>query len=252
MKNTEQTGGRGRWFYVALAIAMLATTILGFSQTYFLPLAGGRFDGPPLHHIHGFFFFAWLLLFLIQSWLVASGRTAFHRDLGMLGIAIATAMVFSVMVTVVERIHFFDALGTGDSMRVFAWVQVGGMAFFGTVFTLAIVNARKPESHKRLMALASISLLDAPIARIIGLNLLPPPPPGPPLHPPVMLAVIGGLASLVFIAAAMMYDWRTRGRPHPVYIWGGLALLVFQLTRAPISETGLWMNIATAIGKLGG
>lgn len=241
-----------RNFYFIMALALLATAVIGFSQTYFAPMAAGKLNVPAIHHIHGLFFFSWVLLFAVQTWLVASKRTAFHRELGLLGISIATAMVFTVMVTVVERIHFFDQHGTGDAMRVFTWVQVSGIIFFAALFALAIVNARKPEIHKRLMLLATISLMDAPIARIYAMNFMPPPPPGPPLHPPVMLAVIGGLIAVVFLIAAVIYDWRTRGKPHPVYIWGGLAFVAYQLTRAPISETGWWMSVATAIGKLGG
>lgn len=241
-----------RWFYFIMAVAFIATAVIGFSQTYFAPMAAGTFDAPAIHHIHGLFFFSWLVLYAVQTGLVATGRTNIHREVGLLGIALASAMVFSVMVTVVERIHFFDGHGTGDGMRIFSWVQVSGMLFFGGLFTLAIVNKRKPEIHKRLMMLAVISLMDAPLARFIGLNFLPPPPPGPIAHPPVVLAVIGGLAAVVFILAAMVYDWRTRGRPHPVWLWGGAAYLVFQLTRVPISETAWWMSVATAIGKLGG
>lgn len=252
MSKLENARAKSRWFYFILAIAMLATALAGFLQSYFAPLAAGGFKGPPLHHIHGIFFFSWMLLFAVQTWLVASGRTAFHRELGLLGVAIATAMAFSVMVTVVERIHFFDQFGTGDGMRVFTWVQVGGMLFFASLVALAIAKNRRPEIHKRLMLLATISILDAPIARIIGMNFLPPPPPGPPAHAPVTLAVMGGLAACAFLAAAIVYDWKTRGRPHPVYLWGGAAFVVFQLTRVPISESAAWMSVATFIGGLGG
>lgn len=252
MNATVSARRPARRFYFVMALAFLATAVAGFAQTYFMPMAAGAFEGPPIHHIHGLFFFSWVLLYAVQTGLVAAGRTGFHRELGLLGIALATAMIFSVMVTVVERIHFFDGHGTGDSMRVFSWVQVGGMLFFGGLVALAIVNARKPEIHKRLMMLAVISLMDAPLARMIGLNFLPPPPPGPAAPAPVVLAVMGGLAAFVFILIAIVYDWRTRGRPHPVWLWGGAAYLAFELTRVPISETAWWMGAATAIGNLGG
>lgn len=241
-----------RKFYFIMALVFAATALIGFSQTYIMPMAAGAFKGPAILHVHGLLFFGWLLLYAAQTGLVAAGRTGFHRELGLLGIALATAMIFSVMVTVVVQIHFFDGHGTGDGMRVFSWVQVGGMAFFGTLITLAIVNERKPEIHKRLMMLATISLMDAAIARVIAFNFLPPPPPGPPAHPPVILAVMGGLAAAAFILVAIIYDWRTRGRLHPVWLWGGAAYLALQLTRVPISESAWWMGVATAIGKLGG
>ena len=47
----------------------------------------------------------------------------------------------------------------------FAIVPLSGILFFAVVFTLAIANTRRPETHKRLMLLAGISLLDAAVAR---------------------------------------------------------------------------------------
>jgi hypothetical protein len=55
------------------------------------------------------------------------------------------------------------------------------------VFTFAIVHLKQPELHKRLMLLATISLLDAPIACRFQTFLAPPPPlEGPP--PPVFVS----------------------------------------------------------------
>lgn len=62
-------------------------------------------------------------------------------------------------------VHLRTAAGHGSEALSFTWVQVGGMLFFGGAFAAAIANVRTPEVHKRLMLLATISLLDAPIAR---------------------------------------------------------------------------------------
>jgi hypothetical protein len=50
----------------------------------------------------------------------------------------------------------------------------------------------------------------------------------------------------------MVYDWRTRGRPHPVYLIGGAVLLAYQVTRPLIGASPIWQSIAAAIGGLGG
>ena len=68
-----------------------------------------------------------------------------------------------------------------DQGIAFAIVPLSGMLFFAAVvLTLAIVHVRRPETHKRLMLLASISLLDAAVARWFLTFLAPPGPPGPP------------------------------------------------------------------------
>ena len=54
-------------------------------------------------------------------------------------------------------------------------------------FTLAIVNIKRPETHKRLIVLTIVSMLAAPIARWF-LTFLAPPQPPPVLPAGVPLA----------------------------------------------------------------
>lgn len=251
---TQTTGGvrpARRGFYVSMAFVCLAVAVLGFAPTYFIPMASGGLAIPPLMHVHGLFFFAWTVFLCTQAWLVASGRTISHRDWGLLGIALATAMVFSVLVTVVFRINQLGALGTGGSMRIFSWVQVSGMLFFGGAVAAAIANVRRPEAHKRLMLLATISLMDAPIARWFLTFLAPPPPPGPIQAPPVIVTVPPALVADLLVVAAIAYDWKRRGRPHPVWIVGGALLLVLQVTRPLVAATPEWEAMAAMLGRLG-
>jgi hypothetical protein len=242
-----------RWFYAWMALSCLVVAVVGFMPTYFLPLVQGKFQAPPVVHIHGLVFFSWTAFFCVQTWLVASGQTLAHRTWGVLGISIATAMVFLVFATVVVRTNIMEAAGYGAAMRAFSWVQVSGMLFFGTVFALAIVNLKKPDVHKRLMLLGTISLLDAPIARWFLTFLAPPPPAvGPVPPPPVFATFPPALVADLLLVAAIVFDWRTRGRPHPVYLIGGAALLIVQATRVPSSATPLWDSIALMIQHLGG
>ena len=57
---------------------------------------------------------------------------------------------------------------------------------------------------------------------------------------------------VVMIIVAMIYDWRTRGRPHKAYIYGGLAVLLETGLELPISNTEAWMSIATSLEHLPG
>jgi hypothetical protein len=171
----------------------------------------------------------------------------------MLGIAWATAMVFIVFATVAVRINLLTAAGYRTEALAFSWVQIGGIILFATVFTLAIVNLKKSEIHKRLMLLGTIMLLDAPIARWFLVFLAPPVPAGeiaPP--PPLFITIPPALVADLLLIVAIVYDWRTRGRPHPVYLIGGAAVLAYQLTRPLIGASAIWQSIAAGIGGLGG
>jgi hypothetical protein len=245
---------RSRWFYAWMAMTCLAIAVIGFLPTYFVPLAQGATFSPPFQHVHGLLFFGWTIFFCTQTWLVARGRVLAHRDWGMLGVALATAMVASVFVTVGIRINGYANPDFAAGMRAFSWVQVSGMLFFGSVVTLAIANVRNPEIHKRLMLLATISLLDAPIARwfLVAMGGMPPAVNGEVPPPPVFVDLMPGAISVLLLLAPIVFDWRTRGRPHPVYLIGGGVLVVKYLTLVPVSQLPAWDAVAGWIAGLAG
>jgi len=251
MTTSGQVSAPGR-FHLNMAFACLAVAMLGFIPTYWAPVAQGRFTAPPIVHVHAALFFSWTILFVIQSWLVASRRTVAHRELGLLGISLATAMVFSVFVTTSVMINLHATHGFEAEALSFAWLQMGGMLVFGSLFALAIRNIRTPDVHRRLMLLATIALLDAPIARVVLPLIAPPMPPGFLPPPPVGAILIPSLIADLLLAVAMAHDWRTRGKPHQVYLVGGAILLLFQVTRPLIGATDTWHAIAHAIAHLGG
>jgi hypothetical protein len=230
-----------RYFYFNMALACMATAFLGFAPTYWLPLARGSFSSAPVVHFHGLLFFTWTFYFAFQSWLAASGRTAWHRSLGIFGVSLATAMViFGIMVSI-EAMRRSAAIGQTDAGIAFAIVPLSGIAFFAVVFALAVGTTRRPETHKRLMLLAGISLLDAAVARWFITFLAPPGQLGPP---PVPVTIPPALIAYLLLVVAIVYDWRRLGRPHPVYVYGGVALVALKLSNWPISLTAGWHAFA--------
>jgi hypothetical protein len=233
-----------RNFYFHMALACAAVAFLGFAPTYWVPLAHRTFSASPVVHFHGLLFFTWTVFFAFQSWLATSGRVAWHRSLGILGVSLATAMtIFGFLVSVHVMKHS-AALGQTEEGIAFAIVPLSGIAFFAVVFSLAIANVRQAETHKRLMLLAGISLLDAAVARWFLTFLAPPGPPGPP---PVAVTLPPALVAYLLLVVAIVHDRRTRGRPHPVYVYGGIALLAVKLLNWPISTTSAWHSLAGGI-----
>ena len=227
-----------------MALACAATAILGFAPTYFVPLTRGAFSASPVIHFHGLLFFTWSLYFVMQTWLAASGRVVNHRSFGIVGVSLATAMTIFGFLASVHVMKHSAALGQLEAGIGFSIVPMSGIAFFAVVFVLAIMNTRKPEVHKRLMLLAAVSILDAPIARWFITFLAPPGPPGPP---PVPVTIAPAVVASLLLVVAMMRDWRTEGRVHPVYIYGTLALLTLKVLNWPISESAAWHAFAGGI-----
>jgi len=232
------------YFYFYMALACMAVAFLGFAPTYWLPMARRSFAAPPVIHVHGLLFFAWTIYFAFQSWLAASGKVVRHRTIGMIGISLATAMTIFGFLVAVEAMKRSAALGQTDAGISFAIVPLSGILFFAVVFALAVAAIRRPEVHKRLMLLAGISLLDAAVARWFLTFLAPPGPPGPP---PVAVTLPPAFVAYLLLVVAIVQDWRTRGRPHPVYIYGGTALIAVKLLNWPISVTPLWHSFAGGI-----
>ncbi len=233
-----------RYFYFYMALSCAAVAFLGFAPTYWLPMASGTFKANPIVHIHGMVFFSWVLFFSFQTWLAASGRIARHRAIGMAGISLATAMTIFGILAAINTMKTAASLGLNDEGIAFAIVPLSGILFFAVVFALAVGAVRRPEAHKRLMLLATISLLDAAVARWFLTFLAPPGPPGPP---PVIVTLPPSLVAYLLLAVAIVFDWRTRGRPHPVYVFGGAALVALKVLNLPLSATPFWHSLAGGV-----
>lgn len=232
------------YFYFQMAVACAAVAFVGFAPTYWVPLTSGSFSATSVVHIHGLLFFIWTLFFVFQTWVAASGQIVRHRDIGMIGVSLATAMTIMGFLVSVNAMKRSAAIGQTDAGLAFAIVPLSGILFFAVVFALAVANTRRPEIHKRLMLLAGISILDAAVARWFLTFLAPPGPAGPP---PVSVTIAPALVAYLLLVIAIIHDWRTRGRPHAVYVVGGLALIAVKLLNLPVSMTTAWHAFAGGI-----
>ena len=64
---------------------------------------------------------------------------------------------------------------------------------------------------------------------------------------PSPVTITPALVAYLLLVVAIVFDWRTRGRPHPVYIYGGAALVAVKLLNWPISVTPAWHSFAGGI-----
>jgi hypothetical protein len=223
-----------RAFYTGIALAAALTVLVGFSRTYFLR---PYFETTPLDtalHVHGAVFSAWIAVFVAQTSLVAAGRRDVHRKLGWAGACLALLMVVVALNAAVHGAHRDIAAGyVTESLRFFT-TPVLSMATFAALVALAVAARGRPESHKRLMLLATLSLLDAAVARwpIDGIGDAP-------------LAYYA--ITDAFIAAAMLYDFASRRSVSPIYVWGGLVIVAEQWARDALGGTAVWQSLAAKI-----
>ncbi|MBI1360526.1 MAG: hypothetical protein GC155_09640 [Alphaproteobacteria bacterium] len=250
-------------FYFWIAVAMAATAFLGFAPTFWIPLAQGLPENISVLAIHGTLFFGWTLFVIYQAWLVSSGNVARHRDVGLIGVSLATAMVIFGVLAAINSAQRAAELNAAEAGEAFMIVPLAALSTFAVLVTAAIVNVRRSEWHKRLMLSGSAVLLDAAIARpyLTYLVMGGHPPPfqqnvgiaGFQIPPPPVAGLLApALAALLFIVAGMIYDWRTRGKVHPAYLWAGGFALGVQLLKIPLSDTPFWHGIARFVVSLAG
>jgi hypothetical protein len=251
----------GQWprdrhsFYVLIAATCLAVAVIGFAPTYWLQLTPRTFVGTPLLHLHGLLFSAWPLYLVVQTMLAARGRVGGHRAWGLLGISLATAMVFVGFAVANDVLATRLAAGYGDAARAFHIASISMITLFGGFVCAAVVCVSKPEVHKRLMLLATVSMLAPAFARVLfALTVGIGPGLRPGLGPPRTVAsvLMPALIADALIVAGVIYDMRTRGRPHPAYLIGGAILLGVQVLRIPLSVTPWWLAIADFLVRFSG
>jgi len=226
-------GRRGeRLFYTGMTVAMVLTAFAGFAPTYYLRPYFNTSPLPPLLHLHGIVFTSWLALLFTQTTLVAANRTGVHRRLGIVGGALAVLMIVVGVMTAIIRTKQGMNLGDGSSPLAFLVIPLGDMAVFSSLVGAGFYFRRRADVHKRLMLLATISILTAAIARL-----------------PFEFMKAGPVAFFtltdLFIVACVLYDLISRGRVHRATVWGGLLIIVSQPLRLLIASTDAWLAIAT-------
>ncbi len=204
---------RGRsTFAVAMALAMLLINLVGFGPTLYLrPL----FDVPPIPgylYLHGAAGTAWFVLLVVQTTFIAQHRVHIHRRVGWAGVAVAAIVLVSGIVTSANMVPRNVALGLTSEADVQLYVAVTSAdnAAFITFPTLVLLGAfwrRRPDVHRRLMLLASVTIL-GPAAARIGSWFGPIPNP-----------IVVGLV-FAFPIALIVHDVWTRRRPHMATVLG--------------------------------
>ena len=247
--------GRTR-FYFWLSLVCLAIGVGGFFATYWLQVMLGAFTGTPLMHIHGLVFTGWLLLLVGQNWRIAQGRLDHHRAWGLAGIALAALMLAVGYTTAIAGLSGRLAAGYGDDARAFLIVPFFSVTtFFGFVIA-AMANIRRPEWHKRFIFVATTVALMPAMARFVFLyrrGYTPGTRPGEFPPSPVnnsLLSLV--IVCVIVIGAGMVFDWRTRGRPHPAWVIGLTVLIGGAILRAPIAATPAWLAFADWTTRVAG
>jgi hypothetical protein len=192
-------------FFLTMALVMAATIVAGFSMN--LAMGRSSFAVPLLVHVHAFFFFGWIALYLTQNALVARDNVAVHRKLGWLAVLWVPAM----LVLGVEMVLFSLRDHGGPpffNKSEFLWGNVLQLLAFVGLVGAALVTRRNTGWHRRYM-LTGMALLTGPgFGRLLPMPLFIP-------H----AWWVGFAVTLVFPLIGMLADRKRHGRVHPAWFW---------------------------------
>lgn len=214
-----------RWIFVFMALWFIAITLTGFIPDSIMKIemvkAGLRPPFPIVLHAHAVVMGSFLLVLLAQSWLMATGRRAYHMQLGLVGYGLAALLVVVGFVLVPTMYHelWYAAQNattpeakTGTEQALAFWNKITLLQIrIGILFPLLLAIGLKARGrdaglHKRLMVLATAMPLPAGIDRI---PWLPQTMPGNPISV--------DLYTLAAISPMLVWDVIRNGRVHRAY-----------------------------------
>jgi hypothetical protein len=219
-----------KWFPVAMGLVVVGIVIVGFARTYYFKEFFGTRPLTLRLHLHGFVLSAWLLLFVLQAWLIAVHRRALHMRLGIAGAVLAILVVATTYAVAFEFAANEVVRNAPMAVsRLYSSLQLATL--FGLFVGAGVVFRSRPEIHRSFMVLAMLALMGPGAHRAVTLLVGHSSP-----HSHVL--VIG-----VLLVNCLVYDWRRRGTPHPVLLWGGVLLVMLQLTRRLVGGSEVWQEI---------
>jgi len=222
-------------FFTTMALVMMATVFVGFAHTYYL---AGLFRAPlpsPIIHIHGAVFSCWILLLVVQTSLVSSGRVDIHRRLGLAGFFLGSFMVVLGVAAATDSLARNAPVGRDSQM--FYIVPLTDILVFAVLLYFAYRSRRDPPAHKRYIYIATIALLTPAIARL-------------PFAFVFRKGTVVGLLADGLLLILVVYDLVSTHRIHRATLWAGALLAVVLQFRVPVGKTAAWHAFAAWVQHL--
>lgn len=225
-----------------MGLVAVAVALAGFAQTFILPVSAGRFKAPAIVYLHGASAFTWICIFAGQPLWLRAGRFGAHRLAGIIGAAAAGGFVLTTPFVGAYAVTRDYQAGGGEAALSGIVGNLSSPLIFASLVIAGILTRRTPETHKRLMLLATIVILWPAWFRFR--HYFPDVP-----RPEIVFGVV--IADSLVLAAAMR-DWFSLGKIHSVWTIAGTALIGENIAELILFDTPAWRALAHALlGLLG-
>ena len=226
-----------RAFFGGMAFLLCVVVFIGFFPTFFgAGFVRARLQSPVLR-VHGMVFTAWMLLFLVQAALVSARRVAWHRRLGIIAFCLPPIMIGLGVIAAIDALGRKVTIGTLDPATSLA-LPLWNITAFAIVIFAAWRARRRPDAHKRLVVLATVSLSTAALGRF----------PWTQMGIPAAAGAVIGLALLIL--AIIAYDVLSLRRVHRSTAWAAPIVFIAGACAVPLGMTAAWHHFADLLTRV--
>lgn len=240
-----------RWIWALLAAFFVALALAGFIPSSLKKIQAIQTgEQPPLPwflHLHALAMGSWFFLLLAQTMLIGTKHRRLHISLGATSLVVAPMVV--IMMAVMASGIWMQIRGApaetplaaiGEATAFVLLVQGRAIVLFATFFVWAYRSRlTAPDTHKRMMLLATWSLIDAAIARIPGAL---------ELGRAIGIEAIGLTSNddiphfwmLVVLLPALLYEIARYRRIHYAWYTGIAMFLAFAVAAHYLEAAPLW------------
>jgi hypothetical protein len=215
-------------FFTGMTVLLLVIALIGFGRSYYL---AGVFRAPlpaPILHVHGALNTLWMVLLVVQASLISAKRIKWHMTLGIFGFWLALAMVVVGFIVSANQLHRYAHAPHFDVVS-FETIPFIEQVCFAVLAGAAFLLRKKAAAHKRLIVLATISMMGAALSRFPGQD-----------HNDAFAAY--GMYAL--LAVVVIYDLWSLHKVHLATVLGSILVVAYLTLAVPIGHTAPWHRFA--------
>jgi hypothetical protein len=152
-------------FFIAMVFLFILLQV-AFHPTYLQYFPGFK-SFSWIHHTHGALMVSWVIMLVVQPYLIYKGKYKMHRLIGRISYFIAPLMLISMFL--VTRLNYLNSVGRVPFKDV-AYIQALNYItplIFLLFYSLAIIHKKETFKHKRYMIGTSFIMLTAVLNRLL-------------------------------------------------------------------------------------
>lgn len=158
-KNYRNTG----FFFIGILLILT----WGFYKTYlvFFPQFAGF---SKVQHIHGAAMILWMLLLIIQPFLIRMNRPEWHQRIGKLSYLLAPFVVASIFVVTKFSFDKLTAAGVPEPLRLASIaLNIPSLFLFSGFYLLAMIHRKNSFIHPRYMIGTGLLMIGPGLGRVL-------------------------------------------------------------------------------------